>query len=332
MTDDNDALLWQVWMTSVQLPALTVANELGLFEIVYEKEVTAIDVSDALGIEPRPTLALLDVMTSLNFLSVKEGVYSITQTASKHLLRESPFYWGGMLDRMSKMAITHDILMMCVKENKSKVYGDDDMYEDHHQNKEQVSAHCYSMHSRAASSAEYLAEFKVFHDVQLMLDVGGGRGTYSVAILKHNPHIKSTVLDLPLVCELAMEYIDENGLSDKIITQPIDFFKEDFPLGNDTVFFADVFHDWPYEKCLMLAKKAYKALPDKGKILLHEIVLREGRGGPLVAASYSMAMLFATEGQQFTFSELSKLLKEAGFRNVQRQLSYGYYSLIIGIK
>jgi hypothetical protein len=39
-------------------------------------------------------------------------------------------------------------------------------------------------------------------------------------------------------------------------------------------------------------------------------------------------MLLGTEGRQFTYAELTRLLHEAGFADVAVTPSYGYYSVV----
>ena len=39
-------------------------------------------------------------------------------------------------------------------------------------------------------------------------------------------------------------------------------------------------------------------------------------------------MLLGTRGQQFTFTQLRKLLQDAGFVDVEVSTTYGYYSLV----
>lgn len=97
-------------------------------------------------------------------------------------------------------------------------------------------------------------------------------------------------------------------------------FKEPFPANNDpkygyqAMFYSNIFHDWSEEKCKYLSKKTYDSLPENGVILLHEALLNEDGNGPLITAFLSFQMFLVTEGKQFTFNELEKILNEAGFK------------------
>jgi hypothetical protein len=66
--------------------------------------------------------------------------------------------------------------------------------------------------------------------------------------------------------------------------------------------------------------------------MLHEMLLDDDGAGPATTAAFSMLMLLATQGQQFTFGEISKLLEQAGFRDIETRHTAGYYSITTGYK
>ena len=49
-----------------------------------------------------------------------------------------------------------------------------------------------------------------------IMDIGGGSGAYCIAAAKAHPAIRAVVLDLPVVCEIAREFIAENGVADRV--------------------------------------------------------------------------------------------------------------------
>ncbi len=110
-----------------------------------------------------------------------------------------------------------------------------------------------------------------------------------------------------------------------------DLWKSPFPAA-DIHFYSQIFHDWPLEKCQFLAKKSFDSLPSKGKIIIHEMLYNNDKSGPFIAAAASVAMLAWSEGQQFSGPELTELLSEAGFINIEVIPSIGYWSLVSGEK
>lgn len=108
-------------------------------------------------------------------------------------------------------------------------------------------------------------------------------------------------------------------------------WNDPFPV-TDVHFYADIYHDWPPEKGRFLTKKSFDSLPSGGRIIIHEMLYNVEKTGPLMAAAYSVAMLLWTEGQQYSGNELSALLAEAGFADIEVQPSFGYWSIVTGRK
>jgi precorrin-6B methylase 2 len=51
---------------------------------------------------------------------------------------------------------------------------------------------------------------------QLLLDVGGGSGAYTLAFLKAYPEMKATLFDLPRVIEIARAHAQNADMIDRI--------------------------------------------------------------------------------------------------------------------
>ncbi|HEY3517034.1 MAG TPA: methyltransferase, partial [Gammaproteobacteria bacterium] len=139
-------------------------------------------------------------------------------------------------------------------------------------------------------------------------------------------------LELPAVCEVARDYIEQGGVSDRVDTVSIDMFREAWPRGYDGMFFSNIFHDWNAETNTFLARRAHEALAPGGRIFLHEMLLAEDGSGPATTASFSMLMLLGTRGRQYSFTELRQILANAGFADVDARPTYGYYSVVTGRK
>ena len=54
--------------------------------------------------------------------------------------------------------------------------------------------------------------------------------------------------------------------------------------------------------------------------------------GPFASAAFSMMMMGWTEGKQYSGLELSNMLKEIGFEEIQIHKTFGYYSIVTGRK
>jgi acetylserotonin N-methyltransferase len=188
------------------------------------------------------------------------------------------------------------------------------------------------MHCHSLPASVGLARSGIFDDLSHLLDVGGGSGCFSIAIAQQLADIRGTVMDLAPVCEVARGYIQEGGVSDRIDTYPIDMFHEVWPGGCDGILFSNVFHDWNPGTNRFLARCAFSALPSGGRIFLHEMLLADDGSGPATTASFSILMLFGTQGRQYAFRELRDILADAGFVDISARATYGYYSVVVARK
>lgn len=151
-----------------------------------------------------------------------------------------------------------------------------------------------------------------------VMDVGGGSGAYCIEAVRHFPHLRAAVFDLPIALEVASRNIAEAGFSDRIETLPGDFFQDELPKGADLILLSMILHDWPQEKNIPVLRKCFDALEPGGSIIVSELMMDDDKTGPLSAAMMSLTMMIDTEGRNYTWSEYTEWLKEVGFTEVNR--------------
>jgi acetylserotonin N-methyltransferase len=188
------------------------------------------------------------------------------------------------------------------------------------------------MHAHSVPAAIAVARHYDFGHVARVMDVGGGSGCFMIAAARAHAHLRCTVVELPAMCEVAQGYIAAGEVSDRVDTRAVDIFREAWPHGYDAIFFSNVWHDWNVRTCRSLADRAFEALPTGGRVVLHEMLLNDDGTGPLTAASFSVLMLLATQGQQFTPGELQSILEGAGFVSVGVTQTHPHYSVVTGYK
>jgi acetylserotonin N-methyltransferase len=164
-----------------------------------------------------------------------------------------------------------------------------------------------------------------------MLDVAGGSGAHSIGALRRWPRLRSIVLEIPPVCEVTREFAEAYGLSDRIVAQPADMWNDPFPPA-DLHFYSQIFHDWPPERCRVLARKSFDALPPGGRIIIHEMLLNQRKAGPPGVVGRNVAMLLWVQGQEFSARELSQILKDTGFVSIKSKHTFGHWGIVTGVK
>jgi O-methyltransferase domain/Dimerisation domain len=334
----DDRPIWDLWLSALWLPSVTVATELGIFESLAEGPRSSDAVARQWKLQPRGCNTLLRMLVALDLLTLHEGEYQLTPVARQYLCRGDPFYWGHVWPASSGANANHARLRDALKiQAPQQDDGLTDLppvavWEAGQVTLEQAGRIARFMNSHSMAAAAGLARSVDFSGVRRLLDVGGGSGCFSIALAAAHPEIRCTILDLPAMCEVAAGYIGVNGAGGRVDTLSVDFFREAWPQGYDAHFFSNVFHDWTFETCAELAARAFAAVTSGGRILLHEMLLDDAGTGPRTAAAFSMLMLAGTRGQQFTFAELRGILAGAGFRDIAVRTSYGYYSLVSGRK
>jgi hypothetical protein len=315
-------------MSMFHFPTLAVADEIGLFALLHDTPRTKEDVTKLLAIGERAAEALLGVLTSLGYLLQLNGMFYLSEVSRTFLLPYSRYYWGGILRLMRSNPLTFEALLNAIRQDKATIYQEQNVWETHEVEPEQARIFTAHMHSQTVAPAVGAARRGPFQGVKRLLDVGGGSGVFCFPLVREYPEMHCTVLDLPVVCNIAREYIAREGLQDRVDTVSADFFKEPLPIGYDALLWSNIFHDWGREKCLHLARRSFEALPSGGRIYLHEIPLHDSTIGPLHTASFSVCLFWVTEGKQYSVAELEEMLVECGFHHLSVTPTYGHYMLI----
>ena len=165
---------------------------------------------------------------------------------------------------------------------------------------------------RAKNVAPYLAEKLDCTQVETVLDVGGGTGIYSIALLQRYPHLKAMVWDRPEVLRVAAEFAALHQVGERLQLIEGDMFVDSLPRA-DVVLLSNILHDWDENDCDRLVKRCAHLLPpDRGQLVIHDVFLNDQLDGPLPVALYSAALFTVTEGRAYSRREYQTWLRNAG--------------------
>ena len=331
----DDQRIYDAYIAGRQSAAMCVAVRAKLFEWLEERSSPAplADISVFTGWSERGTRSMIHALCAMGLVDALDGGYVPSRDAAAYLTRETPGSLWGLVDMEVDNFLSPRALMDALEKDDSSVYGDVDPWEAHEQDPERARAFTAAMHSVSERPAAGFAEHLDLSDTARLLDVGGGSGALSIALARENPGLSCTIWDIPVVCPIASEYIHAAGLDDRIDASPGDMFEEPYPSGYDAVLLSQILHDWGFEKGAILIAKAFDALAPGGRLLVHEKLVEDGqRPAPLANALVHLDMLVWTEGQQYRPSELRAMLEGAGFTDVQRTRTAGYWSAVSAIR
>ena len=253
----SDGPIWNVWLAAFHAPTLAIADELGLFAALRERPRTADEVAAALEIDARAGEAMLGLDDSASgFLVHADARFPLTDVARNYLLPESPFYWGGYLNRIRNVPLECNKLVKALRRGREtkEARVSSELWRAPLPPPEALRAFTHAMHAHSFGLATRVVSNLGLHGVTRFLDVAGGSGSYSIAAMLHHPDLRCTQLDLTVVCELAREYAQHAGVAARFDTVAADMFHDPWPRAFERVFFSDVWHDWDDERCRMLAK------------------------------------------------------------------------------
>ncbi len=329
----DDRQIWDIWLSFHNLPAMLAADEIGLFDALADKPLALVDLAGKCRVNARALGIVNSLLCALGLLVHRDKRYGLTPVSRNYLVKSSNFYWGALLAGFRESTPSTEKIIAALAPDAQHAGGENAKgWEAGDIPPDRARAIAAFMHAHSCAAAIGAAQHPVFDDVKRVLDVGGGSGVFPIAMAQRWPHLHGTIMDLGSMCEAAMTYVRDGEVADRVDTLPRDMFREAWPTGYDALFFSNVFHDWSDETCLDLARKAYAVLPSGGRIMLHEALINDNLDGPATPASFSLLMLYGTQGRQFTLPEFSALLGEAGFVDCEASATCGYYSLVIARK
>ncbi len=156
-----------------------------------------------------------------------------------------------------------------------------------------------------------------------LLDIGGGDGVHSIAVVSQISTLRATIIDLAEAVDVSRLRIADHGLTDRITVVGADIFTDEFPPGHDVVLFAHQLVIWTEDENQLLLRKANRALPMGGHVVIFSSMTDDSEDGPFIAA---MASIYHTAipvecGRIYPWLYYERWLADAGFGNFHRTRS-----------
>ena len=187
-----------------------------------------------------------------------------------------------------------------------------------------------AMSERTASFASSVADSYDFSDTRKVVDLGGGRGTLLVELLRQNAHLTGMLFEIPAVAAHADPILDATDIANRCEVLAGDFFKR-VPAGADCYVLANVLHDWDDARSIEILRNCRQAIPGAGKVLIVERLIPENGDDPLPTLLSDINMLILTGGQERTNAEYGALLDAAGLTLGTTQRVAFPYGVIEGL-
>jgi hypothetical protein len=320
------------WASKTLLSAI----ELEVFTELAKHPLPLDDLQGRLGLHPRSARDFFDALVALGFLERNGGTYRNTPATDMFLDKHKPTYIGGILEMCNHRLYSYwghltEALRTGhpqneVREGALPLFAA--LYADPARLKEFLRAMTgLSQPANRAIARQFpWAKYKTF------ADIGTAQGDLAVQIALHNPHLQGIGFDLAEVAPIFEEYRTENALTDRLVFQSGDFFKDPLPKA-DVITMGHILHDWNLETKEMLIRKAYEAVPSGGALVAYEAIIDDDRRKNAFGLLMSLNMLIEThDGFDYTGADCCGWMTKAGFRQTRIEHLVGPDSMVIGIK
>jgi SAM-dependent methyltransferase len=311
-TSDDIFELMEAYVTSA---ALNAALELGLFGLLAKKPLDVAGVAQALEIPPNRCRRWLALLSRTGLIERSAGRYAPSATAQTAILdafnqetwaflaREARDRYPAVLDLAVHIRRPGSVW-------EAQGLTPPDYFAQLLDNPERARQFTRMLYEIHLPLADGLARVLDMQGVHRLLDLGGGSGVVSLALLRCHPGLSATVVDIANVCAAGREIAAENGMEKRIVYHALDFSQEELPSGFDMVMACDV---GPFD--MVMYRKIRDALRPGGRLVtVDQLAPAEGVAPPSWAYWAFLASLENPDSTRVTGSELRARLAQAGFQ------------------
>ncbi|HZM89452.1 MAG TPA: methyltransferase [Blastocatellia bacterium] len=315
---------------------LLSAIELGIFTELAGGPLSTSELTARLSLHPRSARDFFDALVSLGMLEREGEHYRNTAETGQFLVRGQLSYIGGFLEMANERlyrfwgSLTEG-LRTGAPQNELKS-GGEGLFEQVYSDPQRLRLFLGAMTGLSMGASLAIAEKFPWKNYKTVVDIGGAQGGLLVQLGLAHPHLMGTNFDLAVVGPIFDEYVATNGLSERLKFQPGNFFEEDLP-ASDVITMGHILHDWNLDDKRMLLEKAYRAIPERGALIVFEALIDDERRQNAFGLLMSLNMLIETPGGfDYTGADCQGWMREAGFRETRVEHLIGPDSMVVGIK
>ncbi|MFR9751583.1 methyltransferase [Nocardia sp. 004] len=174
----------------------------------------------------------------------------------------------------------------------------------------------HAMTSVGTMEMEPLLAAYDFGRYETLVDVGGGKGSMIIEILRRAPGSRGILFDLPDVVAAVPDRLAEIGLADRCTVATGSFF-DSIPEGGDAYLLKRIVHDWAEPEAERILSALRAAMHPDARLLIIEMVVPE-HTAPHPSKAIDLEMLVHPGGRERTESEYREFLARHGFTLIER--------------
>ena len=314
LPDDDVARLYEILTGRCRTQAVSAAAQLGVADALADGPLSATVLAGRLNCNADRLERLLLYLVSLDICCRDEVNDTFDLTNLGHKLTSdalgplacylgSPEQW----DPWSRLA---DSLRLGAKDAFSETHGRD-LYSYLAENAPAAARFDHAIEAYTHHQAAALIEVLDLSGVSKLVDLGGGRGTILIALLKRWQELTGVLVDLPEVLARTAEHIpDECAHRMDLIAG--DFHKS-IPQGAEAYLLSHVLHNWDDRLAAELLARCTQAVTPNGYVFVLENLLLPGHLSHN-GRHFDIEMMVITGGRERSKLAMRQLFNRAGLK------------------
>jgi SAM-dependent methyltransferase len=245
--------------------AVGAALELGLFWMLADRPRTASSLAEGLGIPRARCRYWLGALAAVGLLTETDEGFALSPTGRVAIVEGgSPDAWQYLaMEAREHLPLVLDLPQRLRRDGAvtDDAAATTDYVEKLRADPDRARRFTHLLYELHGWLADAVAETVQLPGARWLLDVGGGSGVVSLALLRRHPALSAVVVDLPAVCVAGREIADATGEAARISYRPLDY-RDGLPDGFDVIMTCDA----AFDRSLMT--EIARVLPEGGTYLL----------------------------------------------------------------
>lgn len=305
----------------------------GIFDALDAGPQTIEQMHKTTGASVRGLSAIMNVLVGLDLLKKNDnGLYSLTPESAAFLVSTKPGFMGGLIRHTSTHLVPKWLqLSEIVATGKpARIVNQQDTGSEFF---EKFVSDIFPMSYPAAQALAKHLNLAEHNGPITALDLATGSGVWGIALAQSASNLHVTAVDWPNVLNITRKTAARFGMEDRFSFVAGDLLEADFGSGYTVATLGHILHSEGEKRGRDLLSKTFKAMASGGTIAIAEFLVDADRRGPAGSLFFAVNMLVNTsEGDTYSFEEISSWLHEAGFENPRTLPAPGPSPLILATK
>ncbi len=324
MADINPEPIMNVSLGFMAAKHLFVANEIGVFEKLAHMPATLDELAERTRIPRRTVRIVADAMVYLGFLEKQDEQYRNSAVAAAFLSG------GPGMDLRPLLRFRNHISYRNWLDFEAAVRtgSGHTMFGQMSEAEQRIASEGIAAITMPAAAA--LATTYDFGRHRHVLDLGGGTGSFLVAVLGRHPRLSATLYELPGTAAVARRELAGKPEASRIKIVDGDFFRDALPQGADAVIVANVVHLLSPARNFDMFRRVRQQVASGTRLLLVDFWTDPTHTlpspVPLLAGGF---LMFSSDGDVYSAEEGRSWLRETGWQPIEHKPLAGAASLLI---